>query len=43
MNKSLYQGVIIVPTTFHGAETWGRRSAEGKRANVLEMKCLREV
>ena len=41
-NKCLYEGVIV-PTTLYGAETWGMRSAETKKANVLEMKCLRSL
>ena len=38
-NKSLYEGVIV-PTALHGAEAWGMRSAERRKVNVLEMKCL---
>ena len=38
---SLYEGVIIVPTALYGAEAWGMRSAERRKVNVLEMKCLR--
>ena len=34
--KCLYEG-IIVPTALHGA---GMRSAERRKVNVLEMKCL---
>ena len=26
-----------------GAEAWGMRSAERKKVNVLEMKCLRSL
>ena len=40
--KCLYDGVII-RTTLYGAETWGMRSAEGRKVNVLEMKCLRSL
>ena len=32
--------------TMYGAESaeaWGMRSAEGKKVNVLEMKCLRSL
>ena len=32
---------VIVPTALHRAEAWGMRSAERKKVNVLEMKCLR--
>ena len=38
--KCLYEGVIE-PTALYGAEAWGMRSAEGRKVNVLEMKCLR--
>ena len=41
--KRLYDGVIIVPTTLYGAEGWGMRSAERRKMNVLEMKCLRSL
>ena len=34
---------VIVPTALYGAEAWGMRSAERRRANVLEMKCLRSL
>ena len=40
--KCLYKGVIV-PTALYGAETWGIRSAERKKVNVLEMKCLRSL
>ena len=40
--KCLYE-VVIVPTAFYGAEVWGTRSAERKKVNVLEMKCLRSL
>ena len=39
--KCLYEGVIIVPTALYGAEACGMRSAERRKVNVLEMKCLR--
>ena len=38
--KCLYKGVIA-PTALYGAEAWGMRSAERRKVNVLEMKCLR--
>ena len=41
--KSVYEGVIIVPTALYGAEAWGIRNAERRKANVLEMKCLRRL
>ena len=34
---------VIVPTAFYGAEARGVRSAERKKENVLEMKCLRSL
>ena len=41
-NKCLYEGVIV-PTALYGAEAWGMRSAERRKLNVLEMKCLRSL
>ena len=42
--KCLYEGVIvIVPTALYGAEAWGMRSAERRKMNVLEIKCLRSL
>ena len=40
--KCLYEGVIV-PTALYGAKEWGMRSAEGRKVNVLEMKCLRSL
>ena len=40
--KSLYERVII-PMALYGAEAWGMRSAERRKVNVLEMKCLRSL
>ena len=40
--KCLYEGVIV-PTALYGAEAWGMRSAERRRVNVLEVKCLRSL
>ena len=40
--KCLYEGVIV-PTALDGAEAWGMRSAERRKVNVLEMKCLRSL
>ena len=42
VKKCLNEG-IIVPTALYGAEAWGMRSAERRKANVLEMKCLRSL
>ena len=38
--KCLYE-LVIVPTALYGADTWGMRSAERRKVNVLDMKCLR--
>ena len=38
--KCLYEGVIV-PTALYGAEALGMRSAERRKVNVLEIKCLR--
>ena len=40
--KCPYEGVIA-PTALYGAEAWGMRSAERRKVNVLEMKCLRSL
>ena len=40
--KYLYEGVIV-PTALYGAGAWGMRSAERRKVNVLEMKCLRSL
>ena len=40
--KCLYEGVIV-PTVLYGAEAWGMRSAERRKVNVLELKCLRSL
>ena len=40
--KCLYEGVIV-PTALYGAEAWGMRSAERRKVNVFEMKCLRSL
>ena len=38
----LYE-VVTVPTALYGVETWGMRSAERRKVNVLEMKYLRSL
>ena len=38
--KCLYEGVIA-PTALYGADALGMRSAERRKVNVLEIKCLR--
>ena len=40
--KCPYEGVIV-STALYGAEAWGMRSAERRKVNVLEMKCLRSL
>ena len=40
--KCLYEGVIV-PTALYGADAWGMRSAETRKVNILEMKCLRSL
>ena len=40
--KCLCQGVIV-PRALDEAEAWGMRSAERRKVNVLEMKCLRSL
>ena len=40
LSVSIYEGVIV-PSALYGAEAWGMRSAERRKVNVLEMKCLR--
>ena len=40
--KCLYEGVIV-PTALYGVESLGMRSAERRKVNVLEMKCLRSL
>ena len=35
--------LVILPTALYGAEAWGMRSAERRKVNVLEMKCLRSL
>ena len=40
--KCLYE-VVIVQTALYGIETWGMRSAERRKVNVLEIKCLRSL
>ena len=40
--KCLYERVIV-PTALYGAEAWAMRSAERRKVNVLEMKCLRSL
>ena len=40
--KCLYEG-LIVPTSLYGSEAWGMRSAERRKVNILEVKCLRSL
>ena len=32
-----------MPTALYGAEAWGRKSAQRRKVNVPEMKCLRSL
>ena len=41
-NKCLFEGVIL-PTALYRAQAWGMRSADRRKVNVLEMKCLRSL
>ena len=34
---------FTTPTALYGAEAWDMRSAERRKVNVLEMKCLRSL
>ena len=38
----LYEGLML-PTALYEAEAWGMRSAERRKVNALEMKCLRSL
>ena len=40
--KCVYEGVIV-PTALYRAEAWSMRSAERRKVNILEMKCLRSL
>ena len=40
--KCLYEGVIV-PTALYGTEAWGMKSADRRKVNDLEMKCLRSL
>ena len=40
--KCQYEG-LTVQTALYRAETWGMRSAERRKVNVFEMKCLRSL
>ena len=40
--KCLHEGVIV-QTALYVAEAWGMRSAERRKVNVLEIKCLRSL
>ena len=42
VKKCLYEGAIV-PTALYGAEALGMRSAERRKVNVLEIKCLRSL
>ena len=38
----IYEGVIV-PTAFYGIGAWDIRSAERRKVNVFDMKCLRSL
>ena len=40
--KCLYERATV-PTALYGAEVWDMRSAERRKVNVLETKCLRSL
>ena len=42
MKEPLYM-IVSVSTSLYGAEARGFRSAERRKANVLDMKCLRSL
>ena len=42
VKKCLYEGVFV-PMALYGVGVWGMRSAERRKVNVLEMKCLRSL
>ena len=42
VKTSLYES-IIVPTALYGSETWGLKTADRNRLDVMEMKCLRNM
>ena len=39
----MYIKLVIVPMALYRVEAWGMRSAERRKVNVLEMKCLRSL
>ena len=41
--QCLHEGVFVPTALWGGAEAWGIKSAERRRVNVLEMKCLRSL
>ena len=42
VKRGLYESVIV-PTALYAAETWGMKSADKKRLDVMEMRCLRSM
>ncbi len=40
--RRLYAGVVV-PTVLYVAETWNVGTAERRRLNVMEMRCLRSM
>ena len=41
--KNYLYVAVIVKTALYEAEAWDMRSAERRKVNVLEMKCLRSL
>ena len=39
----LHIRIVIIPTALYGAEAWRMRSAERRKVNVLQVKCLRSL
>ena len=42
VKRGLYESVIV-PTALYAAETWGMKTADKKRLDVMEMRCLRSM
>ena len=42
VKRALYES-IVVPKVLYGAESWGLRSEEREKLNVMEMSCLRNM
>ena len=42
VKRRLYESVVV-PTALYAAETWGMKTADRQRLDVLEMRCLRSM